>query len=371
MAYTPFGAQMPEQKTAWVKEALKTYRENNFWTKFMGEGDNNIVQLVTELKKTEKGDRAYIGLIADLQGNGIVGDNDINGRHESLESSWININADQHRNGVKSKGRVDDQRSVFSFRKEAKEKLAQWKAQTIDEFMFLAASGISLQFKNNGATRSTSGQDDPRQLEWAADITAPTSNRHLRFDGTSLQAGNTASITTGHVAKYGMLVDLKAEAKVRGIKPLRMQGRDYYCWVCDPRTMAQLKKDADFRDVLVNAGVRGDGNPLFTGADAVTMDGIIIHTNDRVFNTTGAASGSKWGSGGTVNGTRSLFLGAQALAFADLWGMHDWNEDTTDAGAKNEIVLSTYYGIRKPRYTSPRDSNTVQDFGVIALDLAL
>lgn len=371
MAYTPFGAQQPEQKTAWVKEAIKTYRENNFFTKFMGEGENNIVQLVTELKKTEKGDRAYIGLVADLQGNGIVGDNDINGRHESLESSWVYINADQHRNGVKSKGRVDDQRAVFDFRKEAKEKLAQWKAQTVDEYMFLAASGISLQFKNNGALRATNGQDDPRQLDWASEITAPTSNRHLRFDGTNLQTGATGSIDSSHVPKYGMLVDLKAEAKIRGIKPLRVGGKEYYVWVADPRTFARLKKDADFRDVMVNAGNRGDSNPLFTGADAVTMDGIIIHTNDRVFNTTGAASGSKWGSGGTVNGTRSLFMGAQALAFADLWGMHDWNEETTDAGAKNEIVLSTYYGIKKPRFTSVRDSNTVQDFGVIALDLFL
>lgn len=371
MSFTPFGGQMPEQKQAWVKEALKVYRENNFFTKFMGTGENNIVQLVTELKKTEKGDRAYIGLVSDLVGDGIVGDNDVAGRHESLESSFVEIHADQHRNGTKSKGRVDDQRSVFDFRKTSKEKLAQWKAQKIDEFMFLVAAGISLEYNNDGSLRGAMGQDDPRELEWAKDITAPSSNRSLRFDGTDLQTGSTASMTAAHTAKYGMIVDVKAEAKIRGIKPIRHGGKDYYCWVCDPRTFAQLKKDPDFRDVLVNAGERGKGNPLFTGADAVTMDGIIIHTNDRVYNTTGKANGEKWGAGGAVDGTRSLFMGAQALGFADLWGMHDWHEETSDAGAKNEIVIATYYGILKPKFKSARDGGTVQDFGVMTLDLAL
>ena len=130
MAYTALGALQPDQKKAWVKESIRVFRENFFFNKFLGTTENSIVQHVTELKRTEKGDRAMIGLVADLQGTGVVGDNDINGRYEALESSWVEIHTDQLRNGVKSKGRVDDQRSVFDFRKEARDKLAFWRANS-------------------------------------------------------------------------------------------------------------------------------------------------------------------------------------------------------------------------------------------------
>mgnify|MGYP000889262014 CR=1 FL=1 len=55
MPYTAFGAGQTQFKRAWVRETVKAYREQSFWEKFMGTGPNNIVQRITELKKTEKG----------------------------------------------------------------------------------------------------------------------------------------------------------------------------------------------------------------------------------------------------------------------------------------------------------------------------
>lgn len=368
MAYTALGAMQPEQKKAWVKESIRVFRENFFFNKFTGTDENSIVQMVTELKKTEKGDQALIGLVADLQGTGIVGDNDINGRYEALESSWVYIKTDQLRNGVKSKGRVDDQRSVFAFRKEARDKLAFWRANILEELMILTASGISYDKMTNGATRSVGVQDSLLDLDFAADVSAPTSNRWFSFNGTSLVAGDTSTITTAYVPKYGAIVDLMAEAKTRGIKPLRVGGKDHYVWLCHPKSFAKLKKDGDFRDAVVNAGERGANNPIFSGA-TVTMDGLIIHTNNRVYNTSGTTT--KWGSGSTVEGTRSLLMGCQSLAFADLWGDASWYEGKDDDDAKDKITIGMYAGLRKPKFLSRLDSNTTQDFGVIALDLTL
>ncbi|MBP8789156.1 MAG: DUF4043 family protein [Azonexus sp.] len=368
MAYTALGAQQPEQKRLWVKESIRVFRENFFFNKFLGTSDNSIVQHITELKKTDKGDRAMIGLIADLKGSGIVGDNDIDGRYESLEASWIEIKTDQLRNGVKSKGRVDDQRSVFDFRKEARDKLAFWRANILEEMMILTASGISYGFNTDGSVRAVSSQDALTDLDFAADVTAPSSARHFRFDGTGLAAGDTTAITTGHVPKYGMIVDAMAEAKTRGIKPLRIGGKEHMVYLCHPKTFARLKKDADFRDAIINAGARGDANPIFSGA-TVTMDGLIIHTNNRVYNTAGTAT--KWGSGNLVEGTRSLLMGCQALGFADIWGAADWFEGKDDDDAKSKITIGMYPGLIKPKFTSRYDSGTVQDFGLMAIDLTL
>lgn len=369
MAFTPFGQQMPEQKKLWVKESIRAFRSQFFFQKFTGESENSIVQVVNELKPTEKGDRAFISLVNDLQGSGIVGDNDIDGRYEALESGYVEIKTDQLRNGVKSKGRVDDQRSVLNFRKEGRDKLAYWRANIIEEMTILTASGISYAYKTDGALRGTNGQDALTDLDFAADVSAPTANRWFAFNGTSLVAGDTTTVTTAYVPKYGMLVDLAAEARTRGIKPLRAGGKEYYAYLCHPKTLARLKKDADFRDVLVNAGVRGDGNPLFTGADAITVDGLLIHTNNRVFNTSGTAT--KWGASNLVEGTRSLLMGCQALAYADLWDAATWFEGKDDDGAKDKITIGMYCGLRKPKFVSRLDSNTVQDFGVMALDLTL
>lgn len=368
LGYTALGAQQPEQKRAWVKESIRTFREQFFFQKMMGASDNSIIQLVTELKRTDKGDRAMIGLVQDLEGSGVVGDNDMDGRYSALESSWIEIHTDQLRKGVKSKGRVDDQRSVFDFRKEAKDKLAYWRASIMEELCILTASGISYAYNTNGSTRAVGGEDALTSLDFAADVSAPTSGRHFAFNGTSLVSGDTTAVTTGFVPKYGMIVDLMAEARTKGIKPLRINGKDHYAYLCHPKTFAKLKKDSDFRDAIINAGERGANNPIFSGA-TLTMDGLIIHTNNRVFNTAGTTT--KWGAGNAIEGTRSLLMGCQALAVADIWGAADWFEDTCDDGAKNKITIGMYSGVIKPKYLSRLDSNTTQDFGVMALDLTL
>ena len=51
----------------------------------------------------------------------------------------------------------------------------------------------------------------------------------------------------------------------------------------------------------------------------------MFHEHRLVYNTLGAASNAKWGSGGAVDGARALICGAQALGFADL-GAPEWSE---------------------------------------------
>ena len=49
-------------------------RDLSFMTKFTG-GTDSVVQRITDLTKTEKGEKAIIHLLADLQDDGSVGDN--------------------------------------------------------------------------------------------------------------------------------------------------------------------------------------------------------------------------------------------------------------------------------------------------------
>ena len=88
-----------------------------------------------------------------------------------------------------------------------------------------------------------------------------------------------------------------------------------------------------------------------------------------MYNTRGAASGSKWGASGTVDGSRMLLLGAQALGFADL-GAPEWSEKLFEYDSSAGISVDKMFGFVKPKFYSIYDKS-VEDFGVLAIDHAI
>ena len=113
---------------------------------------------------------------------------------------------------------------------------------------------------------------------------------------------------------------------------------------------------------------RGKMNPFFSGG-TVTVDGLVLHEHRLVYNTKGAASGSKWGSGSTVDGSRMLVCGSQALGMADL-GSPEWAEKWFNYNSSPGINVDKMFGLLKPKYHSIY-SGTVEDFGVMAIDHAI
>lgn len=167
-----------------------------------------------------------------------------------------------------------------------------------------------------------------------------------------------------------MLVELKAYAKdkyVRGIKG--PGGMEFYQVFMNPQGMAKLRQDPDYLANVRNAGVRGGSNELFKGTDTVMVDGLMIHEYRHVYNTQGAASGSKWGSGSTVDGQRTLFCGAQALGIADI-GAPEWVEKGFDYDNQQGISIGKMFGFLKPVFRSQIDASD-EDFGVIVCDTAI
>ena len=257
-------------------------------------------------------------------------------------------------------------------------------ADRMDQLAFLTLSGIAYTQKTNGALRTTSSTTGLElvDLEFASDVSAPTSDRHLRVDvsgGTStLVAGDTTAVTAADKIAYRDIVNLKAFAKDNYIRGLRGAGNDevFHMFVT-PKQMADLKLDSDFLANVRNAGVRGPANGLFAGTSSLMVDGVMIHEFRHVFSNEGATSGSssnagaagyKWGANADVEGARALFCGAQALAMADI-GNPEIVEDTFDYSNQAGISIGKIFGLRKPKYNSDI-SGSVQDFGVIALDTA-
>ncbi|WJN61362.1 N4-gp56 family major capsid protein [Pseudomonas sp. SO81] len=363
MAVTNFARLNSKQKIVWSRDVWSAARDQMFVKKFLGTGPGAMIQRITELTKTEKGEKVLMQLVADLVEDGVIGDDEREGNEEEMQNFEVELSIDLISHQVKNKGKMADQKTVINFREQAKERLAYWLANRIDQLVFLTLSGISYAFLNNGKPRV--GSPFP-SLSFAADVSAPSSKRHLMWNGTNLVTSNTGSITSSFTASYKMIVDAVAYAKDHYIKPLMAAGKEYYVILVKPGTLAQLKKDADYqRAVVALAQKDGANSPWFTGG-TVTIDGAVIHEHRLVYSTTGATSGNKWGSGGTVDGTRTLLCGAQALGMADL-GVPEWVEKKFDYDSKVGISVDKMFGLLKPKFYSIYDES-VEDFGVLAID---
>jgi len=381
MALTNFGTLTGDQLQAWSRDFWKVARNQSFINQFAGAGSNAMVQRVTELTKNQKGTKANITLLADMTGDGITGDNTLEGNEEALRAFDISIGLDQLRFANRIAGRMADQKTVVNFREQSRDALAYAMADRCDQLAFLTLSGVAYTQKNNGGLRATSASAGHElvDLEFASDVSAPTSDRHRRWDATSgLVAGDTTAVDGADKIGYRTIVELKAYAKDNYIRGIRGAGnQETFHMFVTPQQMAALKLDSDFLANVRNAGVRGTSNSLFSGSASLMVDGVMIHEFRHVFNTSGAttgtsanagAAGYKWGADADVVGGRALFCGAQALALADI-GLPEMVEDTFDYGNQSGISVGKIFGLRKPKYNSDI-SGSIQDFGVIALDTA-
>ena len=229
MAKTDFTNQSLQQRLAWGNSLWQVARTRMFVSRFMGSSSNSVIQRITSLKKVKGASRAVIQLVADLQEDGVGGDaSTLEGNEEALRAFEQIIDYDMLRHAVRNTGRLSDMKSTIDFRNEAKDKLGQFYGDRIDQMAFLMLSGISFEFKNNGAARPGGATGTLPKLVFHK-ITAPTTNRHLRVSGTNIAAGDTSLITAGDTLKYKPLVRAKAF--------LKDTGRAQYVGVTDTECM--------------------------------------------------------------------------------------------------------------------------------------
>lgn len=372
MALTNFAAMTTEQKTAWAKDLMRVARNSSFVMKFAGSGPNSVIHRVKELKKSEKGARAVITLVPDLEGAGVMGDYELESNEEQIKAFDQVIRIDQIRNANRIAGRMADQKSIVNFRETSRDVLGYWIGDIIDQLAFLTLSGVDYTKKPNGADWPVLATGrNLSDLEFAADVTAPSANRHFRWDGTNgqLVAGDTTTMTTDDTPSYKMLVEMRAMARDLYIRGVRGEGNtELYHVFLSPKALAKLKMDPDYLANVRSAGTRGSSNTLFKGG-IETVDGLVLHDFRHVFNTGRAAAGDQWGGAGDVDGCRVLMLGAQALGMADL-GVPYWEErNHFDYGNQLGISVGKILGFLKPQFHS-NATGTVEDFGVMCVDVA-
>jgi N4-gp56 family major capsid protein len=321
------------------------------------------VHLVNDLTETERGDRVIMQLIAELEQDGTAGDNEMEGNEEPMVNDEQEIVIDLFRHSVKNKGKMAEQRTVVRFRAQARNKLAYWLGNKLDEMAFLTTGGRAYTNKLDLSARNAASQLP--QLEFAAGVTAPSAGR-VMYAGA---ATSEATLTAADTMTWKLLLRIRAYAATKRIKPVKMNGRDHHAIVMSPQQSRDLKGDSDYMTNVGRAGNQGQQNPLFTGSFAV-IDGMILYEHPKTINTQGLASGSKWGAGGTIEGAQATLMGAQGLGFARI-GEPAWAElGQRNYGNRQGVGYGRMIGFLKPRFRSIYDGNATEDFGIIAIKTA-
>ena len=364
MAKTNFAKLTTEQVTVWSRDVWKLARNRSFLNKFAGKSADSIVHRVTELTKNEKGARAVLTLVADIEGDGVAGDSQLENREEEIKAYDRVIRIDQMRNAHRSEGRMADQRSVVKFRETARDQLAYWLADRMDQLGFLTLAGIGYGYNVDGTARASSTFS---QLDFAADVSAATSNRHFNWTASGFAAGDVTQASIA-VPSWELIVEARAKAETTYMKPVRGEGGDsLYHVFMSPDAMAKLKMDSDYLAAARSALPRSkSANELWAGADTRVIDGIVLHTYRLVPNFTASSDFAGEGTAG-VTGCTMLMCGSQALGMADL-GVPYWDEEMFDYKNQKGISVGKICGFLKPKFKNIHTGQD-DDFGVMRINV--
>ena len=372
MATTDFGAASALRVKEWSLTVTMQGRDDSFWFSngFVSAStadQNKPIQRVTELSKTKRGLECVMPMAMDISADAaVVGDNLLDGNESAIDTDYQAIRVDQIRFATKSAGEMSEQSTVLNFRTQSKDKLAFALSDVTDELGFLTAAGRAYTLNTDGTTRGTSQLPS---LTFAADVAAASTNRVI-YAGS---ATSEATLTAADKMSWDLIIQAKAMAKRKRIRPIRMGGRSFYIMVMSTEQCRDLEQSPDYKTLQAQAMPRGLDNPLFTNAKKVVGD-VVIHDHQKVFNTLGLGSGSRWGSGSTVHGAQAMLLGAQALGFAEITGDTGagWRENpgSNDFGNRQSIGYGRKMGLLKPQYKSKYDANAREDFGILSVKTA-
>lgn len=305
-------------------------RKDSYFERLMGDSEESVVQVKSDLVK-DKGDKITFGISYRLRGDGITGDNILEGNEEAMETADFDVTIDQLRHATRSGGRMTEKRTLFRIPEEARNKLRVWMSEKIDQKCFDALDASPTKILYGGNATST------------ADIDA------------------TDKITLALISKLKTVALTGFNRAQVPLRPIRIGGKRHFVLLVHPDVEYDLKQDSSWQQAQREAEVRGAENPLFTGAQAI-WDNVVIHSHENIPIVT------NWGAGANVAGARCQFLGAQALCWA--WGMRPWmTEETFDYKNKTGWSISMIYGVKKPKFTQP-SVGVAKDFGSIAVYVA-
>lgn len=354
----PFG-DVKAQKKWGSNLAIDTLSKSYFTKKFIGKGDNNIIEEKTDIE-SDQGDRVSFDLSVQLRGKPTKGDNRLKGKEENLKFYTDEVIVDQLRHSVSAGGKMTRKRTAHDLRKVGKARLGDYWSKYLDELMFMylaGARGINEDFIEDEDFDGHAG--NPFQ--------APDAE-HLMFGGAAASKGTmtaadkmTRDLIEKAVTRSRMM--RARNPQTANMVPVSIEGEERYVLVMSPYQEEDMRTATGSSGWLelqkAAAAAEGNKNKIFKGGLGM-VNNVVLHSHSSVirFNDYGADS--------DVEAARALFMGRQAGVCA--YGIakqsrFTWSEEVEDHGNEPIVAAGTIVGMKKTRFNN-------RDFGVMAIDTA-
>lgn len=280
----------------WAKELIVEAEKKMFWNSFEGPQGSGMPVIRKDDLTKEAGDRINIQTVSNLTGSPTTACNVLVGNEEKLDLGQFTVTPEIYRHAValcfKTELAIN-----FDARNVAKGRLAYWLADLVDQAMFTQA------------------------------ITGRT---YRQFGGNGTDY---ASLNSGDEIDYSEMQKLYTMLNFNKALPIKMEGgQDLYCAVIHPYDAYYLKNDTsnlNWTDLNKYANVRGEMNPVFTGALGV-LGGMIIKSSMNI-----DYQASK---------TRCLGFGGEALAIGYNL-LADWKEQLYDYENQWGVAARVGFGV--------------------------
>lgn len=366
----------PLRQELWSKDLLDdVQRDVKNIMRFMGEDENNIVQVSRELGK-KGGDTETFGLIARLRGDGVTGDDELEGNEESMKSFSEQVAIDQIRNAVRLKGKLDAQKVVYDQIKSAREVLRIWMKEFIARQVFFKLGGVT-----NTTLVDTNGRTVGGRALWS-NTPDYIPDADEAYTGTRLRYMNAGGVTTASLSSSNkMTLDTVTEAVTMAkladpkIQPITGDGEDFYVMYLHPLCARDIRKSSDWKTANQNARERAESNPVFRGALGYWSNCLLLENEFAPWLDVSAAGnsfrGAATGTDCNVDTARNVLCGRQAVLMAEASNPEALVVEQFDYRNKDGVAGSFIGGLQKAVFAAGGSAGTTAvEFGVIAVDAA-
>lgn len=262
----------------WAKELWHVHNRDQFFYYFTSQDGSKIVHEKRDFEKNA-GFQMTEGLFMPFVGEGVINDEILEGNEEAPDFFAQTWTISQLRNAGRYAGEETQQYTKYPLPAEIRRGLGEWMSNKRDSAIFdaLASSPTKVIYVNSRAGTSKVAATDLMTLAT------------LSYAQTYAKSTAYPKIPPIKIAKVGQQTVYK-----------------YVILLHDHVAYDLQVNDPVYQQVARDAGARGSGNELFTGA-LLDWQGMMLFQHDN------CPTSTTWGAGSNVAGAEGYLLGTQAV----------------------------------------------------------
>jgi N4-gp56 family major capsid protein len=342
----------------WDDQYFPDYVNQNFFKKFMGTGQNSMIQVREDLSRKPGGSITYT-LVNRLTGTAKDQNAMLEGFEEDAMLRSQEVTIREYAHAVRWKT-YDEQLTAIDLRQAHKDILMTWNMELDRDLVIEALGSI------NGVPYATA--TETQKDAWLVDnadrvlFGAALSNNSTPGDHSAALANidNTSDKLTPGALSLMKRLAKTCSPKVRPYKVKNaIEKSDAYIVFAPSLVIRDLVNDTTFVQANREARQRGVDNPLFNSADFIWDNLFIYEIEDiQVLSAVGAGSPG-------INVAPVYLCGAQALGQA--WAKRPQTvDDTFDYGRAKGCAIKEWMKLEKLRFGSgSTDTDDPKDCGVV------